>query len=83
MSAAAAIVLAALLGSPAAAPTPAAAPARALPAVVTVCVDRGTRRCWSAAGADDPCAGGEVFGRAAANQAPGGLLTDCWRELDR
>lgn len=78
MTAVAGALLLALLGEP----TPVGdEPARALPRAVTVCIDRAGARCWTAAAGDDPCAGGSVFGRAAANDAPGDLLAACWRAL--
>lgn len=89
MNVAAALLLAAALGAPATAPTLSAAPpsggadaepARALPATVTICIDRQSHRCWTAAG-DDACAGGAVFAHAAANEAPGAQLAPCWQEL--
>jgi hypothetical protein len=80
VSAVAGVLLVALLGTPPATPV-GEAPARALPGVVTVCVDRTARRCWTAAGGDDACAGGTVFGRTAANAAPGELLSQCWRDV--
>lgn len=54
------------------------APARALPARVTVCIDRAARRCWSAPGVD-ACSGGEVYAVTAADEQPGVLLERCAR----
>jgi hypothetical protein len=72
------------------APTAAVAdltPAGALPAQVTICVDRTGRQCWSVGGASDcrsPSAGGEVFATIASESPDAGArLRACWDSLAR
>lgn len=58
------------------------APAQQLPAVMTVCIGRAARRCWTEAGAA-ACTGGEVFGGGSTGAGDAGLpalLAQCWRE---
>lgn len=57
-----------------------------MPGRVTICVDRGGRRCWSVAGESDCRDGGgsgEVFGRVANTESgdAGEVLVGCWAEV--
>jgi hypothetical protein len=61
--------------------------ARALPAAVVICVDRGARRCWSAAAAAQcRSSGAEVFtalARADGSVPHGAALTECWKSVGK
>jgi hypothetical protein len=51
-----------------------------VPTEMTICVDRGARRCWIAAGRD-ACAGGEVFKVVSSIDEPDDPLRACTESL--
>jgi hypothetical protein len=60
-------------------------PAQPLPSMVTICVDRSLRECWSTAGKstcrESAHPHGEVFSSVSATGDSGAPLRGCWESL--
>lgn len=60
-------------------------PARPVPSMLTICVDRSARECWSTAGMSDCREAahphGETFATVAATGDSGASLRGCWDSL--